>query len=98
MNKYALIAFMFSSNLYALENQLNICTRSDELRAIEIFYLTGERVPCEVSYTKNSTSQILWRAQTFQGFCESRAAELMEKLRSSGWRCKSVAGEPWDES
>ena len=94
MKKYAFLAFLFSTNLLAIENQLNICTRGDELRAIEIFYLTRDWVPCEVNYTRNGTNKILWKAQFNQGFCEEKASNFVNRLRNSGWNCKSIIGEP----
>ena len=58
MKKYAVVAFLFSSNLWAMENQLNICTRDSELRAVEISYPSENDVPCEVKYTKKQNHQI----------------------------------------
>lgn len=93
MKRFAFIAFLFSSNLLAIENQLSICTKDSELRAIEIFYLTQERVPCKVNYTRNSNNKILWQAQFNEGFCEAKAADFVNKLKQSGWNCRSILGE-----
>jgi hypothetical protein len=31
--------------------------------------------------------QVLWRAQSEEGYCEARAAEFVERLRGMGWTC-----------
>lgn len=94
MKKFVFLAFLFSTNLLAVENQLNICTRGEEFRAVEINYLTREKVPCEVNYTRNSVDRILWKAQYNEGYCEEKAAKFVNKLRDSGWSCRSILGEP----
>ncbi len=94
MKKIALIFYLFAFNSLAIENQLSICTRDNELRAIEIFYLTQDRVPCEVNYTKNRINKILWKAWSSEGFCEAKADELINKHKDWGWNCRSVLSEP----
>ena len=94
MKNYAVIAFLFSSNLLAMENQLNICTKGAELRAVEIAYLTEDAIPCEVKYTRNRVTKSLWQAQHNAGFCETKATEFVNQLENSGWNCRSVLGEP----
>ena len=31
--------------------------------------------------------RVLWEAENTQNYCERKAAGLIEKLSSSGWRC-----------
>jgi hypothetical protein len=50
------------------------------------------RLPCKVFYSKpdeNVVPHVLWEASNTQNYCERKAAEFVEKLSSSGWRCLS---------
>lgn len=78
------------------------CLQGGMVRAIRVEYSgsVGEP-PCSVVYEKSAPEQpsteILWRTQHEKGFCEARARELVEKLRSSNWKCglfRDVLGMP----
>ncbi len=68
------------------------CTRGGMTRLVYIEYSNaiGEP-PCSVVYEKGppeqSSRDVPWRAEYNKGFCEARAGELVERLRSSDWRC-----------
>lgn len=67
-----------------------LCTYGAMERTIEVVYETpGEAVPCEVVYDKLTEGgrTVPWRARNEAGFCEARAAELVEKLEANGWAC-----------
>ena len=75
------------------------CTHGDLVRSVEVIYSDpGQAVPCEVLYEKSTEGQQLtpWRAQNDHGFCETKAASLVEKLQSMGWACGTArqAGRP----
>ena len=55
--------------------------------------LTGIELPCEVQYTKDGATQVLWRASTETGYCEDKAAQFAEKQRGWGWQCVATAGK-----
>jgi hypothetical protein len=67
------------------------CALDEVTRRVEIYYETGSTVPCEVQYFRDTEMpgqrEVLWRAQNEEGYCEARAAELVEKLRGMGWTC-----------
>jgi hypothetical protein len=71
----------------ALADTTYVCTNSGMERKVEVVYLSAEKVPCEVRYTKNGNTDVLWSAQAEEGYCEAKAAELVEKLRGWGWEC-----------
>jgi hypothetical protein len=86
-------AFLFAltaSTALAMENQKTVCTHGSQQRIIEIVYTGEGEVPCEVHYTKDSGSQILWQAQGEVGYCEEKAAAFIEKQRGWGWDCETV--------
>lgn len=68
------------------------CLRDGMIRAIYVEYaqIAGEP-PCAVIYEKSASEEasreVPWRAEADQGFCELHARELVEKLRSWGWKC-----------
>ena len=86
----ALLAGCFSA--VAADNQVTHCQRGDAVRIIEVAYPQGTEVPCEVHYTKDGQSSVLWRASNEAGYCEQKAAEFAEKQRSWGWQCVVTAG------
>jgi hypothetical protein len=71
----------------ALANSAYVCTHGDAERRIEVVYLEAGKVPCEVRYTRNGSTEVLWNAQAEEGYCEARAAEFVEKQRGWGWEC-----------
>lgn len=83
------IAFTSSANEY-------ICTHDTSTRTISVDYQAyPEPVPCRVKYDKQEEGgvQYPWNAKNQTGFCEQKAAELAERLRSYGWNCERQAPE-----
>jgi hypothetical protein len=77
------------------------CALDEVTRRVVILSEPGVAVPCEVHYYKDTESpgedQVLWAAQNEAGYCEARAAEFVERLRSMGWTCWDAGsgdGEP----
>ena len=73
------------------------CTYNSLVRRVVIMSEPGVSVPCEVHYFKDSEAagegRVLWRAESQEGYCEERAAELVAKLEGWGWRCGARAPE-----
>ncbi len=71
------------------------CTFGELERRIEIYREPGVSVPCEVHYYKDSEApgdqQVLWRAQSEEGYCEARVDEFLTKLADWGWDCSASA-------
>ena len=67
------------------------CSLDELTRRVEILSEPGMAVPCEVHYYKDTEvpgeDQVLWSAQNEAGYCETKAAEFVERLRSMGWTC-----------
>ena len=74
------------------------CTYNSLVRRVVIMSEPGVSVPCEVHYFKDSEAagegRVLWRADSQEGYCEERAAELVAKLEGWGWQCSAVADAP----
>ncbi len=83
----ALSALLFAASpLWA--NQVYSCKHDNQERIISVVYANeGSPVPCEVTYTKMSGTQSLWRAENQVGYCEEKAEAFVEKQRSWGWEC-----------
>lgn len=68
------------------------CVRDDLVRLVYLEYdgTIGE-APCSVIYEKQppetSAREILWQAENSTIYCELRARELVEMLRSWNWKC-----------
>jgi len=95
------VVFLLLPSLGFAQDVTNYQCSLDELtRRVEILSEPGMPVPCEVHYYRDTESpgddQVLWRAQNEVGYCETRAAEFVEKLRSMGWTCWD-AGSPDNE-
>lgn len=80
----------FVSTAFADGHQATMCTHGDNERKIEVVYPEGTKVPCEVQYTKNGDMQVLWDAQGETGYCEQKAADLVEKQQGWGWQCDAM--------
>lgn len=66
------------------------CEYGELTRKVEVVYVNpGQAVPCEVIYDKSGEGSIetLWRASNEAGYCEARAADLVDRLTGMGWRC-----------
>jgi len=71
-----------------LANETYICKHGNQERQISVVYTNeGSPTPCEVTYTKDTGTQSLWRAENLAGYCEEKAAAFVEKQRSWGWAC-----------
>lgn len=69
-----------------------VCTQGELTRSIDVVYSEpGHAVPCEVLYDKatQGTQTTPWRASTEAGYCEAKAAELVETLQRLGWDCRT---------
>lgn len=91
------ILFTICFSQIALADTSYVCTQGGMERKIEVAYLGTDKVPCEVRYTKNGDTQVLWTAQAEEGYCEAKAAEFVEKQRGWGWECvesAAVMSEP----
>ena len=79
----------------AQDGQEYRCTNGDQVRRVEIAYVAGEAVPCEVHYFKDTEApgvrEVPWNAQSQTGYCEARAGELVADLRGWGWTCTASA-------
>lgn len=67
------------------------CQQGEFTRQVFVFYPEAPaQLPCKVFYAKpdeNVLPRALWEAKYTQNYCESKAAEFIEKLESWGWRC-----------
>lgn len=92
MKKYLVAAFFSAlsvTSVQAIENQKTVCTHNDKTRTIEVVYTTEDNLPCEVRYSKEEGTQTPWRAANLAGYCEEKAAALVEKQKSWGWSCEA---------
>ncbi|MDX1678647.1 hypothetical protein [Arsukibacterium sp.] len=89
LTKLLLTGVMVSSPLMAadLPGQHTHCQLGDTVRIIKVVYPQGGLLPCEVHYTKNGTTSVLWQASNEAGYCEQRAADFIEKQRGWGFEC-----------
>jgi hypothetical protein len=68
------------------------CKNGNMLREVKVSYSGDGPVPCSVVYNKpdeGATSQVLWNAESEQGFCEEKAQGFVSKLESWGWVCSN---------
>jgi hypothetical protein len=79
----------------AQTNRANACTHGSLMRRVEVAYTTSAEVPCEVRYTKeDGSTQVLWRAATEKGYCETQARDFVAKLQGMGWTCTDEGTAP----
>ncbi|PSV07720.1 hypothetical protein C0W96_00245 [Photobacterium kishitanii] len=87
-----LILAVISFQTYAQSKY--VCTKAHAERDVEVIYhAPGSQTLCEVKYTKQHQSDILWSAQHKVGYCETKAQKFTEKLASFGWSCYAVNDE-----
>jgi len=71
-----------------------LCTQGELQRRLIIFYETGVAVPCEVHYFKDTEApgerEVLWRALSESGYCESQARDFVATLEGWGWTCAAA--------
>jgi len=87
-----IIAFTSAASANSMlinEVQKTICTYGAQTRVIEVVYLGAEDIPCEVHYTKDTGTNILWTSQNVLGYCEAKAVEFVAKQQSWGWTCSN---------
>ncbi len=103
--KKILIALVFAalpSALFAQDSDTYQCSLDELNRRVEVLSEPGVTVPCEVHYFKDTEApgevQVLWRAANEEGYCESQAAEFVEKLRGIGWTCWAGEGRTDDDA
>lgn len=65
------------------------CKLDDSIRTISVSYPEQTPVPCQVQYTKDGDTKVLWQANNTEGYCEERAREFVSKHESWGWQCDS---------
>ncbi len=87
---FASLFALTASTALAMENQKTVCSQGISQRIIEIVYPGEGEAPCEVHYTKDTGSQVLWSAQQEVGYCEEKAAAFIEKQRGWGWQCETA--------
>ncbi len=88
MRVFVLLIGMFAAS--SLVGDVTNCTNGDLKRGVEVIYSDpGQSTPCEVLYTKptEGSSSTPWRAQSEGGYCEAKAAALIERLVAWGWQC-----------
>ena len=77
------------------------CSHDDLVREVIIQYPQGGSLPCDVVYKKQTEGfedQVLWSAESQEGYCEDKAREFVAKLESWGWVClETVSAEPEPE-
>lgn len=93
MRLFIAILLTICCSQIALADTAYVCTQAGMERKIEVVYPGAGKVPCEVRYTKDGTTEVLWNAQAEEGYCEARAAEFVEKQRRWGWDCVESAME-----
>ncbi|MEZ4819962.1 MAG: hypothetical protein R3A45_08720 [Bdellovibrionota bacterium] len=80
------ILSLFSFNV-AWANH-TVCKSGATERSVEVASTNAETgVPCEVKYTKDGETSVLWSAQNDAAYCQTKAAGLVEKLSTAGWNC-----------
>lgn len=77
--------------LEAMEERVHTCTRQSTTRTVIVDYPRGTSLPCRVIYDKSGEAmaerETIWQAINEEGYCESKADGLAEKLEGWGWRC-----------
>jgi hypothetical protein len=97
MQIISILAFSVSINAYA--DSWN-CSNSDLVREVIIEYPEGGSVPCNVVYKKQTEGfedQVLWSAESEEGYCAEKARDLVAKLESWGWVCLETVSSDMDE-
>ena len=99
----AVVLTLSPALLFAQDAVRYECSIDEVTRRVEVLSEPGVSVPCEVHYYKvpevPGEDLVLWSAQNEAGYCEARAAEFVEKLRSMGWTCwEAGAGEGADDT
>lgn len=91
--------FCFSSPAFGIERptpaliEKTACTRNGVTRKVQIEYANAiSKVGCEVYYDKKNEGawhlKKLWQAEYESGYCETKAAGLINRLEGWGWECQ----------
>ena len=103
-SKFAIAILAMALPCTALSQDNNFkCSYGELQRRVEILTEPGVSVPCEVHYYKDTEApgekQVLWRADSQDGYCESKTEEFIARLESMGWDCgRSAAAMPEPET
>jgi hypothetical protein len=95
---FTILALSVCFNVYA--DSWN-CSSSDLVREVVIDYPQGGSVPCNVIYKKQTEGfedQVLWSADSLEGYCEDKARELVANLESWGWVCLETVSTEVEEA
>jgi hypothetical protein len=69
------------------------CSMNNAKRSVRVVYeKDGAKTPCKVNYVRDAASgeeKTLYSATAQEGYCEQKAAEFAEKLKSTGWTCST---------
>jgi len=69
-------------------DEMHVCTHGQKERVISLVYpKPGKIVPCQVWYTDDDVTEILWEAKNKIGYCEQKVEEFVQKQKDWGWRC-----------
>lgn len=90
----ALLILLTSHNVLARPSINYMCTHGDQQRQIDVTYENEHPTPCEVHYTKNGLSSVLWRAISEANYCEEKALGFIEKQKNWGWDCRTLNKKP----
>lgn len=89
---FSLTAILCSVSAMAADNIKYSCTLNGAERLIEVVYPTaGEQLPCEVHYTKEGQTEVLWTYNSEVDKCEVQAASFAQKQATWGWQCSNEA-------
>lgn len=90
-----LVSFIvISVSSFAAENITYTCALNGAERLIEVIYLeSGQELPCEVRYSKEGETQVLWTYASEIGQCEDKAAAFAEKQAGWGWQCETLTAD-----
>lgn len=83
-----LVLVISSSQAFAVENLKTKCRYEGNQRIIEVLYTGDGNIPCVVQYTKENSTESLWRAEVEIGYCEEKAANFITKHEGWGWQCQ----------
>ena len=95
---FTILALSVCFNAYA--DSWN-CSSSDLVREVVLDYPQGGSVPCNVIYKKQTEGfedQVLWSADSLEGYCEDKARELVANLESWGWVCLETVSTEVEEA
>ena len=93
MKTFLSALFTLAFSQLALADTTYVCTHGDSERVIEVVYLSSSgTAPCEVRYTKNGVTEVLWSAQAEEGYCDVKGEAFVEKQRGWGWDCGEGGG------